>query len=352
MDSRIILWLHQLGRDDVDLVGQKCAFLGEMMQIGLPVPSGFVLSLSAFNSFMEATSLREEISGYLSRLGDTLSDLQRAEAASRHIYDAIKKKEIPKEICRQAEASYQKLSRLCGIEEIGVSVRSSGRESHPGLFNTYLNVKGSPALLHHIKCCWVSVFSPRAIATRAQKGLVTQIEPIAVGVQKMVCARSAGVLFTADPISGDPSLAVVEASWGLGEGVAQAKVTPDKFIVSKETLGIQERCISKKTCRVIATEQGTRIEAVPREKQAVACLSDEELTWLVKLAKQVELHYGGVPQDIEWAVDTELPCPESIFLIQTRPVVTPYLPRGRFNKPPGKGDTEHIVDLLIERFYR
>jgi len=168
----------------------------------------------------------------------------------------------------------------------------------------------------------------------------------------MIYARSAGVLFTADPISGDPSLAVIEASWGLGEGVAQAQVTPDKFIVSKETLGIKGRCISKKTCQVIATEQGTRIEAVPREKQAVPCLSDEELTWLVKLAKQVELHYEGVPQDIEWAVGAELPFPESIFLIQTRPVLVPSSPRGRFNKPPGKGNTEHVVDLLIERFYR
>jgi pyruvate,water dikinase len=352
MDSKVIFWLHELGREDVNLVGQKCAFLGQMMQIGLPVPSGFVLSLSAFDNFMEATGVREEISGYLSKLGETPGDLRQAEAASRHIYNAIKKREMPQEIRHKVEASYQKLSRLYGTDQISVSVRSSGRESHPGLFDTYLNVKGSLALLQHIKCCWVSVFSPRAIATRAQKGLVTQIEPIAVGVQKMICARSAGVLFTADPISGNPSLAVIEASWGLGESVAQAKVTPDKFIVSKETLGIKERRISKKTGQVIATEQGTKIEAVPREKQGVACLTDEEITQLVKLAKQVELHYEGVPQDIEWAVDAELPFPENVFLIQTRPVVTPPSPRGRFNKPPGKGNTEHIVDLLIERFYR
>jgi pyruvate,water dikinase len=352
MDSEVIFWLRELGKEDVNLVGQKCALLAEMMQIGLPVPSGFVLSLSAFDNFMEATGVREEISDYLSKLGETVSDLQQAEAASRHIYEDIRKREIPKEIRHQVETSYQKLSQQFGTAEIPVSVRSSGRESHPGLFDTYLNVKGSPALLHHIKCCWVSVFSPRARATRAQKGVVTQIEPIAVGVQKMIHGRSAGVLFTADPVSGDPSLAVIEASWGLGESVAQAKVTPDKFIVSKETLGIKERCISKKICQVIATEQGTRIEAVPREKQAVPCLSDEELTWLVKLAKQVELHYGGVPQDIEWAVDTELPFPESIFLIQTRPVVVPSSPRGRLNKPLGKGNAEHVVDLLIERFYR
>jgi pyruvate,water dikinase len=352
MNSRGIFWLHELGKEDINLVGQKCAFLAEMMRIGLPVPPAFVLSLSAFDNFMEKSSARGEILGYLSKLGETPSDLRQAEVASRRIYDAIRKREIPPEIRHQVEASYQKLAQQFGTDEIPVAVRSSGRESHPGLFDTYLNVRGSPALLHHIKCCWGSVFSPRAIATRAQKGLVAQIEPIAVGIQKMVYAHSAGVLFTADPITGDPSLAVIEASWGLGEGVAQSKVIPDKFIVSKETLGIKEKRINKKTYQVIAGQQGTKVEVVPQEKQAVPCLRDEELTRLVELAKQVELHYGGIPQDIEWAIDAELPFPENIFLIQTRPVVTPSLPRSKFNKPPGKGDIEHIVDLLIGRFYR
>jgi pyruvate,water dikinase len=351
MDSRVIFWLHELGREDVNLVGQKCAFLAEMMQIGLPVPPGFVLSLSAFDNFMETTSVREEILGYLSKLGETSGDLRLAEVASRHIYDIIKKKEIPQRICRQVEASYQKLSQQLGTDETPVSVRSSGRQSHPGLFDTYLNIKGSRALLHRIKCCWASVFSPRAIVTLARKGLVAQIEPIAIGVQKMVYARSAGVLFTTDLVNNDPSLVVIEASWGLGEGVAQAKVNPDKFVVNKETLNVKEKYIGQKTCQVVAIEQGTKVETVPKEKQAIPCLSDEELTHLVKLAKQVELHDGGIPQDIEWAVDAELPFPENIFLIQTRPVVVPSPPSSKLNKPPGKGDTEHIADLLIERFY-
>jgi pyruvate,water dikinase len=351
MDSRVIFWLHELGREDVPLVGQKCAFLAEMMKIGLPVPPGFVLSLSAFDSFMETTSVREEIAGYLPKLGETPGDLQLAEVASRHIYDAIKKREIPQGIRHQVEASYQKLSQQFGTDEIPVSVRSSGRQSHPGLLDTYLNIKGSRALLHCIRYCWASVFSPRAIATLTRKGLMARIEPIAVGVQKMIRARSAGVLFTADLVSNDTSLVVIEASWGLGEGVVQAKVNPDKFVVNKETLNIKEKHISQKTCQVVAIEQGTKVETVTKEKQAIPCLSDEELTHLTKLAKQVELHYGGIPQDIEWAVDAELPFPENIFLIQTRPVVTPSPSGRKLNKTPGKDDTEHIADLLIERFY-
>lgn len=352
MDDRLIFWLHELGREDIRLVGQKCAFLAEMMRIGLPVPPGFVLPLRAFESFMEVTSAGEEISDYLRKSGKELKGLQQAEAASRHIYDIIQKREMPQEIHHQVEASYQKLSQQYRAEEIPVSVRSSGRESHPGLLDTYLNVKGSSELIHHIKSCWASTFNPRTLATRAQRGLLAQIEPIAVGVQKMSHARSAGVLFTADPIGGDPSLVVIEASWGLGEGVAQAKVNPDRFVVSKETLNIEEKRIGQKTCQVVAVEQGTSDEEVPQEKQSIPCLSDEEIIELVKLAKLVELHYGGMPQDIEWAIEASLPCPESIFLLQARPVIGLSPEMSRFNKPPGKGDTEHIVDLLIEHFYR
>jgi pyruvate,water dikinase len=180
---------------------------------------------------------------------------------------------------------------------------------------------------------------------------MAQIEPIAVGIQKMIYARSAGVLFTADLVSNDTSLVVIEASWGLGEGVVQAKVNPDKFVVNKETLNIKEKHIGQKTCQVVAIEQGTKVKAVPKEKQAIPCLSDEELTYLVKLAKQVELHYGGIPQDIEWAVAAELPFPENVFLIQTRPVVASSPSGRKFDKPPAKGNAEHIADLLIERFY-
>lgn len=352
MSSKLIFWLHELGREDVQLVGQKCAFLAELVRIGLPVPPGFVLSLRAFENFMEVTDTKEEVSHYLRRSGEALRDLRQAEKTSRHIYEIIQKREIPQEIRLQIEVSYEKLSGEQGVNQIPVSVRSSGRESHPGLFDTYLNVRGSSEVVLHVRSCWASVFTPRAIATRAQKGLPAQIEPIAVGVQKMVPARCAGVLFTADPISSDPSLAVLEASWGLGEGVAQARVTPDKFIVDKETLSIRQKYISQKTSQVLAVEQGTRVEQVPQKQQAIPCLSDKEIIELVKLAKLVELRYEGAPQDIEWVIDATLPFPSNIFLVQTRPLTGFTREIRRFNKPTGKGDADHIVDSLIEHFYQ
>lgn len=350
MDSRLIFWLGELGKEDVRLVGQKCAFLAEMMRIGLPVPLGFVLPLRAFENFMEVTGAGEEILRCLHKSGEALSDFQGAEESSQHIYEIIHKGEMPCEIRNQVEVAYKRLSKQYGTKEIPVSVRSSGVISHPGLFNTYLNVKGGSELISCIKSCWASVFTPRAIATRARKGLSAQIEPIAVGVQKMIQARSAGVLFTADPISGDPSLVIVEASWGLGESVAQAKVTPDKFIVDKENLNIKQKCIGQKTCQVVAIEQGTRVQEVSQREQCTPCLSDEEVIELVKLAKLVELHYEGTPQDIEWAIDANLPpLSRNIFLLQARPIQSPQM--GKLNKPAGKSDAEHIVDLLIEHFY-
>ena len=349
MDNKLIFWLNELCKEDINQVGQKCASLAEMLRIGLPVPPGFVLSLQAFESFMKKTGAVEEISSYLLKSGETLNNLQQADEASRYIYNIIEKREIPKEIRNEVESSYKKLSERYGTEEIPVSVRSSGRESHPSLFDTYLNIRGNSGLISNIRSCWASVFSPRAIAMRAQGGVPAQIEPIAVAVQKMVQARSAGVLFTIEPISSDPSLVVIEASWGLGEGVAQAKVTPDKFMVGKKTLDIKERRIGQKTCQVVAIEHGTETKEVPQKEQSISCLSDKEIIELVKLAKLVELHYGGVPQDIEWAIDADLPFPKNIFLTQTRPVVMASPQTTRLNKPAGKSDADHIVDLLIER---
>jgi len=352
MDNKVIFWLDELDRKDIYRVGQKCAFLAEMVQIGLPVPSGFVLSIQAFQRFMKETGAGAEVVGYLSASGEMLKDLRQVEETSRYIHESIDKREVPQEVRHEVEASYKKLSEQHGAKEIPVAVRSSGLASHPGLFDTYLNVKGSSELIQRAKDCWAGVFSPRAIATRAREGLATQIEPIAVGVQKMIPARSAGVLFTADPITNDPSTVVVEASWGLGESVAQAKVTPDEFVVDKETLRIKKKSIGQKICQVVAVEQGTRIEEVPREKQATPCLNDEELIELVKLAKLVELHYGGIPQDIEWAVDAGLPSPKNLFLTQARPVIKPSPGTSKFDKPVGKSDAEHVAELLIEHLYR
>lgn len=132
-------------------------------------------------------------------------------------------------------------------------------------------------------------------------------------------------------------------------GGASTKVTPDKFMVGKQTLDIKERRIGQKTCQVVATKQGTETKEVPQKEQSISCLSDKEIIELVKLAKLVELHYEGVPQDIEWAIDADLPFPKNIFLIQTRPVVMASPQTTRFNKPTGKSDADHIVDLLIER---
>lgn len=347
MSDRLTFWLEEVGRENAPQVGQKCALLGEMLQAGLPVPPGFVLSIPALQKFLAETGIAEEIVSQLRQLGEELQDLHRAEETSKYIGELFMAGEIPEQIRQEVEASYRELSQKQGVGELPVSVRSSGPVSHPGLFDTYLNVRGLPELMRWIKSCWASAFSPRAIATRAQEGCPDQVELIAVGVQAMIPARSAGVLFTADPVSGDPSVMVIEASWGLGEGIAQARTNPDRYVLDKQTLKIRQRNIAPKTCEVVASEQGTLVREVPPERQTTPCLSDEELVELAKLARLVENHFGEVPQDIEWASDAE----RNIFLIQTRPAVLRPA-KNRISKPAGKDDAEHIIDLLIEHFYR
>ena len=351
MAERLTFWLEELSRKDAPQVGQKCALLGEMLQAGLPVPPGFVLSIPALQKFLSETGAGEKIADYLRQLGEGLKDLQLAEEASRHIGELFMAEEIPGQIRQEVEVSYRELSKRRGVGELPLSIRSSGPVSRPGLFDTYLNVRGLPELMRRIKSCWASAFSPRAIATRAQEGRPDQVELIAVGVQAMIQARSAGVLFTADPVTGDPSVIVIEASWGLGEGIAQARTNPDRYVLDKQTLKIKQRNIAPKTCEVVASEQGTLVREVPSERQTIPCLSEEELVELAQLARSVEEHFGGVPQDIEWASDASLPSPGNIFLIQTRPAVLRPA-KDRISKPADKDDAEHIVDLLIEHFYR
>jgi pyruvate,water dikinase len=259
---------------------------------------------------------------------------------------------MPADIQKEIITSYERLSELCGIADVPVSVRSSGPVSYPGLFETYLNVRGNLEIIQKVVRCWASVFSSQAIAMRAQKGLAVDTEPIGVGIQRMVKTRSAGVLFSCHPITGDITKAVIESSWGLGTSVVQATVAPDRFTVNKGTLSIEGRIINQKDKQVLPDKQGIKVKPVPPDKQAQPSLSDDEIVELVRLAKVVEQHYSGIPQNIEWVVADELPFPDNIFLVQARPAVGIGTGKSDMTKPKDKGESDHILDLMIKRFYR
>jgi pyruvate,water dikinase len=342
MDDKWIFWFEEIGQEHNDLVGKKCANLGEMTKLGLPVPRGFSLSIKAQERFMKETNADQEVRQFLSEFGavQTLKQYEEASKGLRHIMEA---KEMPEDIRETIMSYYDILSDRHGAE-VAVSVRSAGTESHPGQYETYLNVKGKAEVLHKIIKVWSSIFNTRTIASLIRKELPIENSPlIGVAVLEMINARCAGVGFTCDPTSGDPSKMTIEGSWGLGEGVVSGALIPDKYVLDKNTLNIIERVIGDKEIQVVAKGEGTVEEEVPADKRSIPCLSDEEVVRIAELAKMLELHFG-VPQDMEWAVSADLPFPDSIFLLQTRPVAGI-----RAKKPT---PTAPVMDEMIKQIFR
>ena len=212
------------------------------------------------------------------------------------------------------------------LRDTFVAVRSSATAedlpdaSFAGQQETYLNVKGADDLIDKVRKCWSSLFTPRAIFYRTEKGFPHEKVFISVGVQKMVNSGCAGVMFTINPVTGNRDEIVIEGNYGLGETVVSGAVNPDDFVIDKATTTIKERRISRKTVEYIRdpkTGKTVHLE-MPAEKQKITCIEDRELLTLAELAKRIEKHYGK-PMDIEWAIDQDLSYPQNMFIVQARP---------------------------------
>jgi pyruvate,water dikinase len=297
-----------------------------MFQAGIPVPPGFAVTAYAYKRFLTETGIAEKVYRTIRETVTDVNDPKQYEEASKKVRQIIESAQMSSEIEEAIKEAYSKLCQRTGAAQVFVAVRSSATAedlpdaSFAGQQETYLNVRGVDELLEKIVKCWSSLFTPRAIFYRTQKGFRHENVFISVGVQKMVDAKAAGVMFTINPVTGDPNQIVIEGNWGLGEAVVSGAVTPDDYIVDKNTLQIIERRIAKKTVEYVRDpESGQTVHAnVPPERQEKPCLTDEEIIKLAELAKRIEQHYGRA-QDIEWAIDRELPFPENIFIVQSRP---------------------------------
>ncbi|MEM3936497.1 MAG: phosphoenolpyruvate synthase [Thermofilaceae archaeon] len=325
--TEIILWFEELTKDDVPLVGGKNANLGEMIRAGIPVPPGFAVTAYAYRRFIEETGIKDEIQRILrERVKPGASAPEDYIEASREIRELIEKTPMPKDIEEAIRKAYRELCKRLGKAEEFVAVRSSATAedlpdaSFAGQQETYLNVKGEDEVVEKVKKCWSSLFTPRAIFYRESKGFAHEKVLISVAVQKMVNSRSAGVMFTIHPVTGEKDKIVIEGAWGLGESVVAGKVTPDEWVVDKNTLQIVERRISEKVRELVrdpVTGRNIEREVEPERRNAPA-LTDDEVRLLAELAIKIEKHYGR-PMDIEWAVDRDLKFPESVFIVQARP---------------------------------
>lgn len=338
MSTNYIFRIEELGQEFNDRVGKKCANLGEMAKIGLRVPPGFALSLNAYGRFMAETGAAEEINEYLNSITHDFESIDHFNEASARLRSIVESKEMPPDLKQTILSYYHEICRKCNAEKVAVSTRSAGASSHPGQYETHLNVIGEADLLKNIIKVWSSSFNARSLSARKRLGLPLGSDPIGVAVIKMVNARSAGVLFTADPNTGNRSIMIIEANWGLGESVVGGEALPDVYVLDKESLEIVDTKLgSKKRCITCQETGVAEVETSPDQCNAF-CLADQEVKEIGRLGRVLEAHFG-VPQDTEWAIDQDLQCPESVILLQTRAEVI-----AEQKKP-----VDRILDLMLSR---
>jgi pyruvate,water dikinase len=319
--------LAELKAVDAASFGGKSSALGELFAAGIPVPPGFAVSIQAYRAFVDAAGLGRMIGAALAQLSP--DDVDTVGAASHRISEAMRSAPVPESVREEVGRRYAELG------EPPVAVRSSaiGEDSREATFagqqETYLWVRGAPHVCDAVRDCWVSLYSPPAITYRARLGDGGGAPAMGVAVQAMVDAEVSGVMFTCNPVSGDPSMVAINASWGLGLAVVGGEVTPDDWLLSKVTREIVREHVHAKEVEYVPDPEGrgTVRREVPADRREAACLDATALEALVDVGRSVERYYGSA-QDIEWAIARD----GELFVLQSRPVTTsPH--RGKEAKP-------------------
>jgi pyruvate, water dikinase len=347
--SPYISWFDEYTEDLRPRVGGKNASLGTMIGAGLPVPPGFAVTTDAYETLRSHPELQAAVHECLGGLD--LDDSAKLRAASLEVRSWIEAIPLPDDVIASVRASYRALCTHCDTEGVPVAVRSSATAedlpdaSFAGQQDTYLWICGEEAVLEHVRRCWSSVFTDRAISYRRQTGHDHEQIDMSVGIQKMVDPTAAGVAFTLNPSNGDRSQIAIDAAWGFGEGVVSGEVTPDNFLVDKVLNQITRRSIGAKAMEYRRCESGVECAEVEPERAQLPCLTDDQVQAVAAMARRAEKHYGS-PQDVEWALDRHLPDGDNVILLQSRPE-TVWSRRKRSSTPPTAG-LESIVSTLIK----
>lgn len=311
------LGLEQLRARDAARFGAKSASLGELLAAGVPVPPGFAIAADAFTRFLDEAGLTARVSAAVAGL--ETGDTERSAAASAEIGDQMGRAPVPQTVLEQIARCY---AQLGGVADAPVAVRSSalGEDSEEATFagqqDSYLWVRGEDDVAAAVRDVWISLYSPQAISYRAHLG-TPGTAAMGVTVQLMVDAAVAGVMFTCNPLSGDPSMVAVNASWGLGLAVVGGEVTPDYYLLSKITGELVREAVSAKAIEYVPGPdgRGAIVVDVEAERREQPCLQRAQLEELVELARTVQRHFGS-HQDVEWAIDRD----GRMFVVQSRPV--------------------------------
>lgn len=344
----LVVWLGD-ERARPELLGGKFGSLAEMVRDGFAVPNGFGITTAGYRTFMEFDGLVDRIRE--ARGNVSPDDLPGIEACSAAIAKLIDDAPMPPELEREIAGGYAKLTELAGTSDVPVAVRSSGINedtagaSFAGQYDTYLWIQGVEAVLRHVRRCWAGLFGAQVLTYQPGGDELQDVADAAmcVGIQQMVPARAAGVAFTLDPVTGDRSKIVIEAVWGLGEGVVSGDVTPDRFRVDKITLEILAREVADKLAEHRLDPQAgeVRLVDVPEDRRTVACLETEHIVALATEAKKIE-RLRRAPMDIEWAVDDR----GEVHVLQVRPeTVWSRRPQKRVVEPG-----ERAMDRVLATF--
>jgi pyruvate, water dikinase len=303
-------------------VGGKGASLGELARAGIPVPPGFVVTVSCFSAAMAAIDPSGALRARISALDAAdLGDLALAAAAVR---SRILAAPPPDAVITDIVAAYGLLGTR-GDADVAIrssaTMEDSAAASFAGLQDTYLGVCGASSVVDHVRRCWASLYNDESVTYRRRLAMPEHSLGMAVVVQLMVAPRAAGVMFTRSPVSGDRSVVAIEGTWGLGSALVSGDVTPDSFIISKITGEITGRRVRGKgrTHSFLPNGGGVTVEDTPADLVSQPCLTDDEIRTLAETGRRVEAHYGA-PQDIEWALLAgDAPPAARIVLLQSRP---------------------------------
>jgi pyruvate,water dikinase len=339
-----ISWFADITLNDRASVGGKGASLGELTRAGISVPPGFVVCTTAFEKFLASLEAQQPIRSRIEAL--TLQDLRGIRLFSEDVRARMQTASLPEDLrAGILEAHVQ----LCG-ENLNwpLAVRSSATTedaedaSFAGLQDTSLWVMGADDILTSVAFCWASLYSVPSLAYRLKRKVPEGVVAIAVVIQRMVDARTAGVMFTRSPLTGDRSVITIEATWGLGSAIVGGEVTPDRFVISKITGEISVREISDKHIQHVPAETGgVKSVETPEALRRASSVSDQELAALKEIARKIERHYGR-PQDIEWAVDRS----GQIHLLQSRPETVWSLKDQAPIAKPAENPLSHVMNIF------
>jgi len=316
---KYIKLFEELNKKDSNIAGGKGASLGEMIQSGIPIPLGFVVLSSTFDYFIQETGIAEEIEVILKSADNKIP--VTIDLASEKIEKLINKQKIPEDIEKDIIDSFKNLNMEFVAVRSSATAEDGAENSWAGQLESYLNTS-EKTLLENTKKCWASLFTPRAIFYRFEKGLDKTKISVAVVIQKMIQSEKSGVAFSVHPVTEDYNQLIIEAGFGLGEAIVSGTITPDSYVVEKKSKNILDINISIKdkglyrSDRYSAGQGYNEWRNILEPEASSQVLTKEQILELSEIIIKIEKHYG-FPCDIEWAYEEG-----RFYIVQSRPITT------------------------------